>query len=146
MERDFRILIVCCVSIIAALLVVGAVSHGVVRHLVQTAPLWIAIVLGTRQSGWSKWAALPCFCFWLLLMILIWLFLLGWARIVSGSFSSTEIAMTGIVGLASMVGIVTAVRRTGSVRAWPATAMVLLVAVLQVTALRLSMLPAVAHR
>jgi hypothetical protein len=118
----------------------------VIRHIVQTAPLWIAIVLGARQSGWSKWAALPCLFFWLLLMIVIWLFLLGWARIVSGTFSSTEIVMTVIVGLASILGIVTAVRMRGSVRAWPATAMVLLVAALQVTALRLSLLPAIAHR
>jgi hypothetical protein len=146
LERDFRILTVCCVTIIAALLVVGAVSHEVIRHIVQTAPLWIAIVLGARQSGWSKWAALPCLFFWLLLMIVIWLFLLGWARIVSGTFSSTEIVMTVIVGLASILGIVTAVRMRGSVRAWPATAMVLLVAALQVTALRLSLLPAIAHR
>jgi hypothetical protein len=146
LERDFRILTVGCVSIIAALVVVGAVSHEAIRHIVQTAPLWIAVVLGARQSGWSKWAALPCFCFWLLLMILIWLFLLGWTRIVSGTFSSTEVAMTVIVGLASIVGIVTAVRMRGSVRAWPATATVLLVAVLQVTALRLSLLPAIAHR
>jgi hypothetical protein len=50
------------------------------------------IALGIRRSGWIKWAALPCFFFWLMLMILIWLFLLGWARIVSGTFSPTEIA------------------------------------------------------
>jgi hypothetical protein len=134
------------VSIIAALLVVGAVSHGVLRHIVQTSPLWIAIVLGIRRSGWIKWAALPCFVFWLILMILIWLFLLGWARIVSGTFSSTEIAMTLIVGLASVVGIVRALSLRAGIGAWSAIATVLLVAVLQVTAFRLSLLPAIAHR
>ena len=82
-------------SIIAALLVVGAVSHGIIRHIVQTSSLWIAIFLGIRRSGWSKWA---CFFFWLLLMTAMWLFLLGWARIVSGTFSTTETAMTLIVG------------------------------------------------
>jgi hypothetical protein len=146
LERDFRILVACCVSIIAALLVVGAVSHGVLRHIVQTSPLWIAIVLGTRRSGSIKWAALPCFVFWLILMILIWLFLLGWARIISGTFSSTEIAMTLIVGLASVVGIVRALNLRAGVGAWSAIATVLLVAVLQVTAFRLSLLPAIAHR
>jgi hypothetical protein len=114
--------------------------------LERESPLWIAIVLGLRRSGWSKWAALPCFLFWLLLMTAIWLFLLGWARIVSGTFSSTEIAMTVIVGLASVVGIVRAVGMKGGVRAWPATGTVLLVAVLQVTAFRLSLLPAIADR
>jgi hypothetical protein len=146
MERNFRILVACCVSIIAVLLVVGAVSHGVLRHIVQTSPLWIAIVLGIRRSSWIKWAALPCFVFWLILMILIWLFLLGWARIVSGTFSSTEIAMTLIVGLASVLGIVRALRLRTGVGAWSAIATVLLVAVLQVTAFRLSLLPAIAHR
>jgi hypothetical protein len=146
LERDFRILVACCVSTIVALLVVGAVSHGVLRHIVQTSPLWISIVLGIRRSGWIKWAALPCFVFWLILMILIWLFLLGWARIVSGTFSSTEIAMTLIVGLASVVGIVRALSLRAGVGAWLAIATVLLVAVLQVTAFRLSLLPAIAHR
>jgi len=113
---------------------------------VQTSPLWISIVLGIRRSGWIKWAALPCFVFWLILMILIWLFLLGWARIVSGTFSSTEIAMTLIVGLASVVGIVRALSLRAGVGAWSAIATVLLVAVLQVTAFRLSLLPAIAHR
>jgi len=146
LERDFRILVACSVSTIVALLVVGAVSHGVLRHIVQTSPLWISIVLGIRRSGWIKWAALPCFVFWLILMILIWLFLLGWARIVSGTFSSTEIAMTLIVGLASVVGIVRALSLRAGVGAWSAIATVLLVAVLQVTAFRLSLLPAIAHR
>jgi hypothetical protein len=145
-DNNFRILTVCCLCIIVALLVVGAASHGVIRHIVQTSPLWISIVLGIRRSGWIKWAAPPCFVFWLILMILIWLFLLGWARIVSGTFSSTEIAMTLIVGLASVVGIVRALSLRAGVGAWSAIATVLLVAVLQVTAFRLSLLPAIAHR
>jgi hypothetical protein len=132
--------------IIAALLVVGAVSHGVLRHIVQTSPLWIAIVSGVRRSGWSKWAALPCFVFWFLLMSAIWMFLFGWARFVSGTFSSTEIAMTVIVGLASVVGIVTAAGIRGGVSRWSATGVALLLAALQLTAFRLSLLPAIAHR
>ena len=104
--RDFHLLVICCVTMIAALLVVGVVSHGVVRHIVQTSPLWIAIMLAVRRSPWSKWAALPCFAFWLVLMAAIWLYLLGWARLVTGHFSPTEIAMTMIVGIASLTGIV----------------------------------------
>jgi hypothetical protein len=145
-RKDFGILTACCVVIIAALLVVGAVSHGVIRHIVQTSPLWIAIVLGIRRSGWSKWAALPCFVLWLLLMTAIWLFLLGWARIVSGTYSPTEIAMTLIVGSASAVGIVRAVRMKTRVPAWLATATVLFVTVLQLAAIRVSLLSQIAHR
>jgi hypothetical protein len=146
LERDFRILTICSVSIIAALLVVGAVSHGIIRHIVQTSPLWVAIVLSIRRSAWSKWAALPCFLIWLLLMTAIWLFLLGWARIVSGNFSSTEIVMTVIVGLASVVGIVRALGMRSDARAWWGTATVLLVAMLQMAAIRLSLLRAIVHR
>ena len=36
-------------STLLALYIVGAVSNGVVRHIVQTLPLWFPIVLGLRQ-------------------------------------------------------------------------------------------------
>jgi hypothetical protein len=146
MEEDYRILTICCVVVIAALLVVGAVSHGIIRHVVQTSPLWIAVVLGMRHSRSAKWAAIPCFVFWLLIMIAIWLYLLGWARIISGTFSATEIAMTVIVGLASIAGILRAVRIRSGVSPWRATAVLLLVAALQIAALRVSLLPQIAHR
>lgn len=146
MERALRTLIACSLAIIAALLVVGAVSHGIVRHIVQTSPLWIGIVLAFRRSSVSKWTLLPCFVFWLLIMIAIWLFLLGWAHIVSGTFSPTEITMTVIVGLAAMVGTVRSASIKSGVHLWPAATTVLLVAILQLAAFRLSLLPEIAHR
>jgi len=146
MGTDYRVLAGCCLAMIAALLVVGAVSHGVIRHIVQTSPLWIVIALSVRKSAFAKWAALPCFVFWLLLMSAIWLFLLGWARIVSGTFLPTEIAMTLVVGLGSIIGGVTAVRMRTPVRAWPAVGTTMLLAILQIGALRLSLLPQIAHR
>ncbi len=145
-KEGFRSLTFFALAIIAALLVVGAVSHGVLRHIVQTLPLWIVIVLGARSSGCSKWAALPCFVFWLLLMTAIWLYLLGWARIVSGTFSTTEVTMTVIVGAASLLGIARASRIRSGVAFWPAAATSVLVAALQLAALRISLLPAIAHR
>lgn len=146
MRVDYRVLIFCCCAVIVALLVVGGVSDGVVRHIVQTSPLWIAIALAVRHSRWCKWAALPCFVFWLLLMIVIWLFLLGWARLVSGTFSPVEIAMTLIVGLFSSIGIIAALRIKSGVPARAAAGVVVLVAALQVMALRVSLLPQIAHR
>ena len=146
MKTDPRILSIYGIAIIAALLIVGAVSHGVLRHIVQTSPIWICILLGRRRSGYAKWAALPCFVFWFLLMTAIWLFLLGWAHIVSGTFSPTEIAMTLIVGAASFAGIVSALRMRRGVGALPATVTVSIVAILQLLALRMSLLPAIAHR
>src|SRR5271168_4143262 len=97
--------IACCsVAVLMALYVVGAVSNGSLRHEVQTLPLWFPIVLGFRQSELSKWSAIPCLIFWLTIIILIWLFLLGWARIVTGHYSATEIAMTIVIGTASLIG------------------------------------------
>jgi len=84
---------------------VGLASNLVLRHIVQTAPLWVAVVLGFRRSHAAPWVALPFFLFWLLLMALIWAYLLGISTFFSGHFSPVEIAMTFIVGAASMVGI-----------------------------------------
>lgn len=145
MEKDLRILMVCCGAVITALLVVGVVSHGVLRHIVQTAPLWVGILLGLGHSGLTKWATLPCFIFWLLIMAVIWLFLLGWAHIISGTFSPTEIAMTMVVGAASIVGIIKAANLRSGVDLWPAIATALLLALLQLAAFRLSLLPHIAH-
>lgn len=130
---------------IVALMVVGVVSHGTLRHIVQTAPLWVVILLGTRRSELSKWAALPCFVFWLLLMIAIWLYLLGLARIVSGTFSTTEIVMTVIVGLAALAGIANAIRMKTGTAPVLAVVFVLLLAALQIGAFWLSLKPGIAH-
>src|SRR6516225_10417172 len=92
----------CSLAILVALYVVGAVSvpPGSLRHEVQTLPLWFPIVAGFQRRELAKWAALPCLIYWLTIMIFIWLFLLGWARIVTGHFFPTEIAMTLVVGAA----------------------------------------------
>src|ERR1700740_490830 len=66
----------CCLAIICALVLgVGLASHLMLRHLVQTLPFWLAVVLGFRRSTLTGWAALPPFLFWLTLMALIWLYL-----------------------------------------------------------------------
>jgi hypothetical protein len=136
----------CCVAIVAALLVVGSVSHGVVRHIVQTAPLWAGVVLGFRRDELSKWVALPSFLFWLTIMIFIWLFLLGWAQIVQGTFSPTEIAMTLIVGATSVVGLFTCFQTKTTTSVGMAILFFVLFAGLQLLTFRLSLLPAIAHR
>ena len=85
-----------------ALYIVGLVSNGVLRHIVQTLPLWFPIVVGLRQREIAKWASLPCFIIWLLLMTLIWLYLLGWAKLISGHFTPIEIVLTFVIGAASL--------------------------------------------
>ena len=138
----------CSLAVLLALYVVGAVSvpPGSLRHEVQTLALWFPIVAGLRNKELAKWAALPCFIFWLGIMIVIWLFLLGWARIISGHFFPTEIAMTLIVGGASFVGIVACVRWRTAVRPAVAAGAFIAFAVVQFLALRLSLMPYVARR
>jgi len=63
---------VCSLLIIFALVLgVGLASNLVLRHMVQTVPFWVAVVLGFRRSHATSWAALPLFLFWLVLMVLI---------------------------------------------------------------------------
>jgi len=133
-------------AVLVALYVVGAVSHGSLRHEVQTLPLWFPIVWGVRRRELAKWSALPCFMILLAIMIAIWLFLLGWARILTGHFSPVEIAMTLIVGAGCLCGIGAGFRWKTAVRPATAFGVVALFAALQILALRLSLIPYIATR
>jgi hypothetical protein len=135
----------CSLAVLVALYVVGAVSNGSLRHEVQTLPLWVPIVLGFRQKPAAKWAAIPCLLIWLTLMTFIWLFLLGWAKVFSGHFSLTEIAMTLIVGAASVTGLAVCLRLPTGMSWGKGLATSALLAVLQLAALRISFLPSIAN-
>jgi hypothetical protein len=113
---------------------------------VQTLPLWIPIVLGFRGSQLAKWAALPCLLFWLVIMIFIWLFLLGWTRIVSGHFSPVEIAMTIAVGMACLGGILVGLRWRTKVHGIAGWGIALGAAVFQIAAFRVSLIPFIAKQ
>jgi len=86
------------------------------------------------------------FLFWLVLMSLIWLYLLGIARVISGHFSPIEIAMTILVGAAAIVGIAMFARVKWSLSGAAGLGLFLLVAVAQWVCFRLSFLPAIANR
>lgn len=146
MLSDSKRIALCCLAVLLALYVVGAVSHGVLRHVVQTLPLWLAILFGFRRSELAKWAALPCLIFWLTIMVLIWLFLMGWSDIASGLYSTVEVAMTLVAGAACVFGIGVAFRWHTRVRPLPAAVLVVMFAVFQLLALRVSLLPTIAHR
>jgi len=141
-----RWITICCILLIATLWTVGVVASEILRHLVQTAPIWVAVVLSLRRSEFTKWAALAFFIFWLFLMGLIWLYLLGWARVVSGTFSRTEITLTLIIGVVSLNGIVNCLRLKQSVGALAASATFLASLLLQAAAIALSITPAIEHR
>ena len=136
----------CCLAVILALYTVGLVTGLILRHLVQTAPLWIGMILGFRKIEIAKWVVMPFFAFWFCIMTLIWLFLLGWAHIVSGHFSPIEIAMTLIVGVASMVGFVIGLRTRTTTNALAAVAVFLLSFAVQAAAFVASFRPSIAHR
>src|SRR5437870_8960069 len=136
----------CSLAILVALYVVGAVSHGSLRHEVQTLPLWFPIVLGFRQRELAKWSALPCFIFWLVIMAFIWLFLLGWARILTGHYSPVEVAMTLVIGAACLYGIVVSLRWRTAARRIVALGVAALFAALQLLAFRLSLIPYIANQ
>jgi hypothetical protein len=125
---------------------VGLATHLVLRHIVQTAPLWISVILGFRHSRGAAWAALPLFLVWLVLMALIWLYLLGISNLISGQFSPVEIAMTIIVGAAAIVGIAGFIRFKSSLSPIKAGAIFVLMLAIQLACLRASFLPAIARR
>lgn len=138
-----RTLAYCALATLLALYLVGAVSNGVLRHIVQTVPLWLPIWLGWRKRESAKWAAIPCFAIWLLLMALIWLFLLGWVKVMSGHFTPIEIGLTLVIGAATTVGLISALRWRTGIGWTQGIATALLSAVLQLAALRLSFLPSI---
>jgi hypothetical protein len=135
-------------AVLVALYVVGAAghSHGSLRHEVQTLPLWFPIVWGFQRRDLAKWSALPCFIVWLAIMIGIWLFLLGWSRVLKGQYNPVEIAMTVIIGAACLCGIGASFRWRTAVRPAAAYGMAALFAVLQVLALRFSLIRYIATR
>jgi hypothetical protein len=133
------------IAILLALYVVGAFSHGVLRHIVQTLPLWIPIILGFRGRELAKWAALPCMAIWLIMMSFIWMFLLGWARILTGHFTPFEVGMTLVVGVASLFGIGASLLWRTSVRPLAAWYTAIVCGVFQLLAIRISFIPFIAR-
>ncbi len=142
-----RAIAVCCLIIILALVLgVGLATNLVVRHVIQTLPLWAGVVVGFRSSRAAGWFALPSFLCWAFLMAIIWAFLLGVSHVISGSFKPIEIVMTVIVGLAAMEGIYLFVRLRSGLAPLTAIVIFLAMAVLQFACLYVSFLPAYAHR
>jgi hypothetical protein len=146
-QPESVVIAICCLVIIAALVLgVGLATDLVLRHIVQTGPLWISVILGVRHSRVTAWAALPLFLIWLVLMTLIWLYLLRISNLISGHFAPVEIAMTIIVGAAAIIGIGGFIRFKSSLSTIAAGSLFVLMAVLQLACLRISFLPAIANR
>ena len=112
-ETKSNTVLYCGLAIVAALVLgVGPVSNTILHHIVQTFPFWL--LAAVRRRAWPNWFALPCFIFWLVIMVAIWAFLLHLPTFVQGHFSPVEIAMTIVCGIASVLGIAAAIRTRGA--------------------------------
>lgn len=130
--------------VIVSLLLIGLVSGTIVRHTIQIVPGTLALAALLRGREWGVSAALPIFAFWLFIVILIWLFLLGIARIARGHFSPAEIVLTVAIGVACFWGLIgSGLGRIG----WPArvAAMAFFLG-LQIATMWLSVQPSFARR
>lgn len=128
-------------TMIAALIVVGIDSGGIVRHILQTLPVWVAVVLGLRRSPLAKWAAIPVFLFWLVLMTLIWLYVLGLSTIANGTYDAVELSMTIVVAIAAIAGIAVAIFAPGGARRGTATMLFLAISAVQIGLMAVSLRP-----
>lgn len=123
MATPERLLRACLGGLIISLLLVGAVSGTPLRHLVQALPAIIVLALARRGLGWSPFAALSLFLFWLFIMSLIWLFLLGLLNIATGTYSLAERMLTVAIGLFCVIGLGAGLRvprASGPIRRWVA--------------------------
>jgi hypothetical protein len=145
-KPGMRLIAGLCLALIAALWIVGIEASQPVRHLVQTSPIWIAVALTLRGDSSGKWVALAFFVFWALVMGSIWLFLLGWAHLVTGRFTQIEIVLTVCIGAVSLAGTIACLRFKGAMGWIPGIGLFLVSAAIQMAALRVSMLPSIAHR
>ena len=133
-------------TIIVALGLVGLVSGTILRHAVQVTPILVASLVVMLRPGLGRYAAFAIFSFWFFIMVLIWLYLLGLARVVTGQFSAAEIALTMVVGFACLVGFPAAARMTSRIAWWAGLAGFAMFGALQVGAMWLSLQPAFATR
>jgi hypothetical protein len=137
--RPFGDLLVTWLAVVAcALLFVGIVSHTLFRHIVQSAPLVVGMIVLTRRSAWGVSASAALFAFWFVVMGAIWLFLLGLARFLTGTFTPAEITLTVIIGAASLLGLGTVYRRGTDIALVPRLGAAAVFLALQVAAMWLS--------
>jgi hypothetical protein len=146
MHPQMKTVVRALISTIASLLAVGIVSHTPLRHLIQVSPAVAVLTATLLRAPWAAFAALPIFLFWLLIMVAIWLFLLGLARIVNGTFSPAEIGLTLAIGVSCLWGMFAALRAPRSPGSLPRVIAAVVFAALQVGAMWLSLSPDYARR
>jgi len=136
----------CLIGLALALVIVGLVSGTIVRHLLQIAPIVLLLATLSGRPATSAAAALPVFAFWLAIAVLIWMFLLGVSRIANGHYTRVEIAMTIVRAACSMYGSVVSLRQSVAMSMSARVGWFVVFALLQVTAMWMSMSRTVATR
>lgn len=123
----------------ASLLVVGIVSDTLMSHLIQVVPLSLAPIIAWRwKPAVGAWAAVSLHSFWMVVMVLIWLFLMGISEIVDGRFTAVEVALTVAIGGFSAAGIASGVRAGRTLGWWQAVLVLLAGWLVQWVAMELS--------
>jgi hypothetical protein len=141
-----RVVLGCLFSLAMALLLVGVVSGTLLRHIVQILPIIVAAgVLGGRPD-WGAYASLPIFVFWIVIVVLIWLFLLGVSRIANGYFTPVEVFLTFVMAGASLVGALFTVSVGKPLRVNGRVLAIMLFALIQIAAMWISFLKPIATR
>jgi hypothetical protein len=136
----------CLIGLGVALFLVGVVSGTFVRHVVQILPILLVLIVLHSRPDWGAYAALPIFIFWIGIVILIWLFLLGFSRIAIGQYTTPEIVLTFVMAGCSVAGVLTSVSLGRSVPVVGRVAVFILFAVLQVAAMWVSFLRSIVNR
>src|SRR5262245_11358717 len=146
MTREQKTLAAALAILVLSLMLVGVISRTVLRHAVQVIPAIAVFVLVLRGHPGSRMAAMPILAFWLLIMILIWLFVTGVAKTVSGRFTPSEITLTVIMGVACAAGLVASWRMPRTQGRVMGLLTFVIFGALQVGVMLLSFIPAIANR
>ena len=139
-------MLACLIGLGGALLVVGVVSGTLLRHVIQILPIGLAAAVLLRSSEWGAYASIPIFFFWIAIVGLIWLFLLGLSRIASGHYTPIEVVCTFMMAAFSVVGVVGSTLLGKPLRPRARVFAVMLFASLQLAAMWVSFLKPIANR
>ena len=96
---------VCLAGVAISLILVGAVSGTLARHVVQIVPVVLALAVVLRRPAMGAWAAIAVFTVWIVVMAAIWLYLLGLSYVAEGSYSAFEVALTIVIAACSAWGV-----------------------------------------
>ena len=141
-----RFVLGCLIGLAIALLLVGVVSGTFLRHIVQILPIVVVASVLTRRPVWGAYAACPIFLFWIVIVVLIWLFLLGLSRVASGHYPAIEVVSTFFMAGFSIAGVVRCIPLGRPLRPIGRALAVILFAVTQVGAMWVSLLKPIANR